>query len=125
MTVLFWRSVWGASLSPCIRFSLLVPLRSDLLFADVIARWRVPCVIVARTTLGTINHSLLTIEALRHRDVPLLGIAFVGDPQEDSEATIARMGGVRRLGRLPLLDPLDRETLAAAFAAGFTLDDFR
>lgn len=103
----------------------LVPLRSDVLVADVIARWRVPCVIVARTTLGTINHSLLTIEALRHRDVPLLGIAFVGDPQEDSEATIARIGGIRRLGRLPLIEPLDRDALAAAFAASFTLEDFR
>jgi dethiobiotin synthetase len=103
----------------------LVPVTPDLLFADLFARWRLPVVIVARTGLGTINHSLLTIEALRARAVPILGIAFVGAAVEDSEATVARIGQVRRLGRLPLLAPLDRDTLARAFAAQFDLADFR
>ena len=103
----------------------LVPVTPDLLFADLFARWQLPVVVVARTGLGTINHSLLTIEALRTRGVPITGIAFVGEAMEDSEATIARLGQVRRLGRLPRLDPLDRDTLAAAFAAHFDLDDFR
>ncbi|WP_404371232.1 dethiobiotin synthase [Sphingomonas sp. MMS24-J45] len=103
----------------------LVPLTRDLLFADLFGRWGAPVVLVARTALGTINHSLLSIEALRRRGVPILGVAFVGDEQADSEATIAQIGGVKRLGRLPLLDPLDAATLAAAFAAAFDLDDFR
>lgn len=103
----------------------LVPVTDDLLFVDLFARWACPVVLVARTALGTINHSLLSIEALRHRAVPILGIAFVGDEQRDSEATIARLGRVRRLGRLPRLDRLDATTLAAAFAAHFALDDFR
>lgn len=102
----------------------LVPLTRTLLFADLIAQWGAPTVIVARTALGTINHSLLTIEALRHRNVSILGIAFVGDAQEDSEATIADLGQVRRLGRLPWLDPLNAATLAGAFAAAFDLKDF-
>ena len=104
---------------------VLVPVTRDLLFADLFARWACPVVLVARTALGTINHSLLSIEALRGRGVPILGIAFVGDAQDDSEATIAQIGGVKRLGRLPLLDPLNAATLAAAFAAAFDLDDFR
>lgn len=103
----------------------LVPVTPDLLFADLFARWQLPVVIVARTGLGTINHSLLTIEALRARSVPILGIAFIGDVVEDSEATIARIGGVRRLGRLPILAPLDRATLAEAFAVNFNVEDFR
>lgn len=103
----------------------LVPLTPDLLFADLFAIWRLPVVIVARTGLGTINHSLLTIEALRARDVPILGIAFIGDPVEDSEATIARIGNVRRLGRLPMLGLLDSAILASAFAAHFNLADFQ
>ena len=103
----------------------LVPVTPDLLFADLFARWQLPVIVVARTGLGTINHSLLTIEALRTRGVPITGIAFVGEAVEDSEATIARLGQVRRLGRLPRLEPLDRDTLAAAFAAHFDLDDFR
>lgn len=103
---------------------VLVPLTRELVYADVFARWRLPVVLVARTALGTINHSLLSIEALRTRAVPILGIAFVGDANEDSEATIAAIGGVRRLGRLPIFDPLAREALAEAFAAHFRLSDF-
>ena len=52
-------------------------------------------------------------------------MAFVGDPVEDSEETIARIGGVKRLGRLPLLDPLDRVSLARAFTDNFRVEDFR
>jgi len=104
---------------------VLVPVTRDLLFADLFARWACPVVLVARTGLGTINHSLLSIEALRSRGIPIRGIAFVGDEQPDSEATIARLGAVKRLGRLPLVDPLDAAMLAAAFAAHFDLADFR
>jgi dethiobiotin synthetase len=92
--------------------------------ACLFARWQLPVVVVARTTLGTINHSLLSIEALRARGVPILGVAFVGEEVEDSEATIAALGGVKRLGRLPWLDPLDGDTLARAFAAHFRIGDF-
>lgn len=104
---------------------VMVPVTRDLIFADLFARWNKPVVLVARTGLGTINHSLLSIEALRSRGVPILGIAFVGDPVEDSEATIATLGKVRRLGRLPRLDPLHAATLAKAFAANFDLGAFR
>ncbi len=103
----------------------LVPLTRAMLYADLFARWALPTVIVARTALGTINHSLLTIEALRARGVPILGIAFVGDAVEDSEATIAAMGKVKRLGRLDRLDALTPAALADAFARGFDIKDFR
>ena len=101
---------------------VLVPVTREWLYADQFAQWGAPVVLVARTALGTINHSLLSIEALRARGVPIAGIAFVGDANEDSEATIAAIGGVRRLGRLPILTPLNPATLAAAFAAGFDLE---
>ena len=103
---------------------VLVPVTRTLLYADLFARWRIPVIVCARTGLGTINHSLLTIEALRARGVPIHGIAFVGDAVEDSEAIVAKIGGVRRLGRLPRLDPLTGETLAQAFAANFDLAGF-
>ena len=103
---------------------VLVPVTREILFADMFARWRLPVVLAARTALGTINHSLLSIEALRARGVPILGIAFVGDANEDNEATIAQIGRVRRLGRLPWIEPLDATTLAAAFAQAFRIDDF-
>lgn len=104
---------------------VMVPITPDLLFADLFVRWQSPVVLVARTGLGTINHSLLSIEALRRRDISLLGVAFVGDTRPDSEEIIVRLGRTKRLGRLPWLDPLDAQTLAAAFSAEFDLDDFR
>ena len=103
----------------------LVPVTRNLLYADLFARWQIPVIVCARTVLGTINHSLLTIEALKHRGVPIHGIAFLGEAMPDSEAIIPEMGGVRRLGRLPIVDPLTPDTLAAAFEANFDCADFR
>lgn len=103
---------------------LLVPVTRTLLLADLFARWCAPAVLVAGTGLGTINHSLLSIEALRARAIPILGIAFVGDANEDNEATICAFSGVTRLGRLPRLEPLDAAGLAAAFAGHFRIEDF-
>ncbi|WP_447931232.1 dethiobiotin synthase [Sphingopyxis fribergensis] len=102
----------------------LVPVTRATLYADLFAKWQVPVIVCARTGLGTINHSLLTIEALRARGVPIHGLAFLGDAVEDSEAIIAAISGVRRLGRLPIIDPLNSATLAEAFAANFERTDF-
>ena len=103
---------------------VLVPLTRTMTYADMFARWGLPVVLVARTALGTINHTLLSLEALRHRGVPVHGVAFVGKPNEDTEVTIAAMGDARRLGRLPHLEPLTPETLARAFRDHFKATDF-
>jgi dethiobiotin synthetase len=95
----------------------LVPLTRDLLYADLFARWGLPVVVVARTALGTINHSLMTLEALRSRGVVVAGMLFSGDEVDDSQDTICAMGGVRSLGRLPRLDPLTPDRLRDAAAA--------
>lgn len=93
---------------------VLVPLSETVLYADMFARWRMPVILCARTGLGTINHSLLSIEALRARDVPLLGIVFIGDAHEENERIVPVLGKVASLGRLPTLDPLTPDTLGAA-----------
>lgn len=94
---------------------LMVPLTRRHLFVDVIAAWKAPVVLVARTSLGTINHTLLSLEALRARGVTVAGVAFVGDEMADSRRTIAEMGRVRDLGRLSLLTDLTPEALTTAF----------
>ncbi len=101
---------------------VLVPLTPSLLYADVFARWGLPVILVARTTLGTINHSLLSIEALRSRTIPLHGIVFVGAGNAASESAICSMGNVAHLGRLPWLDDVNATTLRAAFSAGIRTD---
>ena len=103
---------------------LMVPLDQSTLYIDVFARWRIPVVLCARTSLGTINHSLLSIEALRRRDIDLLGVAFIGEGNPESERAICEIGRVRRLGRLPRLSPLNQSTLREAFAAAFKPGDF-
>lgn len=103
---------------------VMVPYSPRLLQIDVLGHWQQPVILCARTTLGTINHSLLSLEALRRRRVPVHGVAFIGEPAPEVEATICDMGGVRRLGRLGPVAPLDAVTLAAAFAAGFDVADF-
>ncbi len=103
---------------------LMVPLRRDWLIIDLFADLQLPVILCARTALGTINHSLLSIEALRLRDIPIVGIAFIGEANADSENTICAMGGVRRLGRLPRLEKLERESLARAFHDNFDMAEF-
>lgn len=95
---------------------VLVPYRDDLLAADIFAWWGLPVILVARTTLGTINHSLLSIEALRSREVELAGVVFVGDAEAVAEEAITWIGRCAHLGRLPWIDPLDHGTLSQAFA---------
>ncbi|MBW9113368.1 ATP-dependent dethiobiotin synthetase BioD [Rhizobium cauense] len=100
---------------------VLVPLTSETLFADVFARWQVPVILCARTSLGTINHTLMSVEALRMRSVPILGVAFIGGENTETERIIAHMSGVQALGRLDRIDPLAHDTLMAAFHRGFDI----
>jgi dethiobiotin synthetase len=103
---------------------LMVPLDQRTLYIDVFARWRLPVVLCARTSLGTINHSLLSIEALRRREIELLGVAFIGESHPESERAICEIGRVKNLGRLPTLTPVTQVTLREAFTASFKATDF-
>jgi len=103
---------------------LFVPLTHDTLTIDVFARWRLPMVVVARTALGTINHTLLSLSALKARDVPVIGVAFVGEENAESIRAIATFSGAKVLGRLPRISPLTPRTLAEAFGKAFRVEDF-
>ncbi|MFE9085455.1 dethiobiotin synthase [Brevundimonas sp. NPDC003935] len=96
---------------------LMVPLTRQHLFLDVVAGWKAPVILVARTSLGTINHSLLSLTALRSMGCTVAGVAFVGEEMADSRRTIAEMGQARDLGRLPFLADLTPDALTAAFEA--------
>jgi len=101
---------------------LMVPLNRRTRFIDVFEQWRLPVILCSRTALGTINHTLLSIEALRARAIPLIGIAFIGDEVAYTQRTIVEFSGVRQLGRLPHIDLLTSETLRDAMVAGFDLE---
>ncbi|MCP9833396.1 MULTISPECIES: dethiobiotin synthase [unclassified Cyanobium] len=90
---------------------LLVPLRRNWLQIEQIAVWGLPVLLVARSGLGTLNHTLLSLEALSRRSIPVLGLVLNGDPHPDNPRTLEALGGVPVLAELPPLDPLNRETL--------------
>jgi dethiobiotin synthetase len=104
---------------------LLVPLTRRETFADVFARWQIPVILCARTALGTINHTLLSLEAMRRRLIPILGVVLIGDEYSDTHKTIAEMGSVQILGRLPQLNPLTTGTLRQALREQFDVSSIR
>lgn len=103
---------------------LMVPLTRDFLLIDLIAKWQVPVILCARTSLGTINHTLLSIMALRQRHIPIKGIAFIGDDHPDNMRTIGDFSKVAILGRLPYLPVLNAEGLTTAWHRYFDHDTF-
>lgn len=103
---------------------LMTPLTEELPTIDLLAHWDLPVILCARTSLGAINHGLLSLEALRRRNILVHGVVFVGDENEDTQRTITKMSGVRELGRLPHLSLLTLETLRFMFDRQFRLADF-
>ena len=103
---------------------LMVPVTRNKLQIDVFADWSLPIILCARTALGTINHTLLSIEALRGRHMRLHGLIFVGDDNPDNMRTIADFSGARILGHVPRLDRIGRAALLDVFSRGFRREDF-
>lgn len=90
---------------------LMVPLNGRHLVIDLIEQLGLPTVLVCRTTLGTINHSLLSLEALRRRSLPVAGVILNGPDIPHNRAAIETYGRVRVLAHLPPLAPLTRAAL--------------
>lgn len=95
---------------------LMVPLNADTLMVDLMARLAFPVVLVARTALGTLNHTLLSISELRRRAIPLLGVVLNGEEHESNRRAIETYGDVRVLGRVSPLGTIDPAALRSAFA---------
>ena len=92
---------------------LLVPLNQNCLVIDLIKQLGLPAILVCRTELGTINHSLLSLEALRARDIPVAGVILSGPDVPPHSAAIEDYGKVRVAVHIPPLDPLTRQALEA------------
>jgi dethiobiotin synthetase/malonyl-CoA O-methyltransferase len=90
---------------------VLVPLNEDETMLDLMARLSAPVVVAARTGLGTINHTCLTLAALRARALPVLGVILCGEANQANAEAIEHFGNVRVLGHIPPLTPLSREAL--------------
>jgi dethiobiotin synthetase len=88
---------------------LLVPLNSEgLLFADLCQHLNLPIILVSRHYLGSINHTLLTAEVLKYRNLSVKGIVFNGEENSASEAIILQLTGFKNLGRIPQVENIDQ-----------------
>ncbi len=103
---------------------LMVPITRSFLQVDLFKNWGLPVILVARTGLGTLNHTLLSLEALKNRKIPLHGIIFTGPENPDNIRTISEFSKAKILGRLPMLDSLSASVLTEAFDQNFRLEDF-
>ena len=92
---------------------LLVPLTDTDYVIDLAAQLHLPVILVARSTLGTINHTLLSIEALRRRGLPLAGVVVNGPETPHNRAAIERYGEVNVIAEIPWLQELTRASLQA------------
>lgn len=90
---------------------VLVPLNDEALVIDLIEQLRLPVILVCRTTLGTINHTLLSLKVLRARNIHVAGVILSGRDMPHNRQAIVSYGRVRIIGHLPQLDPLTREAL--------------
>jgi dethiobiotin synthetase len=94
---------------------LMVPLNDRDLIIDLIRHFNLPVCLVSRTTLGTINHTLLSIAQLRQAQIPILGVILSGIPNRINQSAIAHFGQVPILGTIPLLSEITPDVLRQAF----------
>jgi len=103
---------------------LMVPLTRENLLINQFKTWGAPVILCARTGLGTINHTLLSLEALWARKISVHGLLFIGEDNPDNIRTIAEFSGERVLGRLPWLQAPNAKSLRKAFEENFSPRDF-
>jgi dethiobiotin synthase len=92
---------------------LMVPLNDEALVIDLAEELELPVILVARSTIGTINHTLLSLEAIRRRGLQLAGVVVNGPETPHNRAAIERYGQVEVIAEIPWLDTVDRSTLLA------------
>ena len=85
---------------------LMVPLRKDFLILDLIQYWNLPVVVVSRNYLGSINHTLLTLQVLMQANVKILGLVFTDTDNWDSMEYIAGVSQIPVIGHIPHLDEI-------------------
>ena len=91
---------------------LMVPLNRDWLQIDQLKVWGAPIILVARTGLGTLNHTLLSLEALRNRKINVIGIVLNGPPHNDNPKTLEQFGDTKILASLPIFDEVNAKVLS-------------
>lgn len=97
----------------------LVPINSTELMTDLMSHLGLPVLLVARTTLGTINHTLLSIAALRAAHLDVRGVILSGKPNRENRRAIEHYGKIEVLGAVPPLNKMNRAIFREIFRRHF------
>ena len=89
----------------------MVPLNRNLLQIDQLKVWGLPIILVAKTGLGTLNHTLLSLEALKNRNLNVIGLVLNGSPHEDNPKTLEKFGNTQIIAKLPIFSELNANVL--------------
>ena len=103
---------------------VFVPVNDSAFMLDLMRHFAVPVIVAARTTLGTINHTLLTVFAIRRATIELRGVVMIGNENVDNRQAIERYGDVPVIGSVPWLETIDRKTLCSVFEQRFDKNAF-
>jgi dethiobiotin synthase len=103
---------------------VLVPINERDLMIDLMKRLKTPVVLASRTALGTINHTLLSINALRGAGLQLKGVVMIGDPNDENRRAIEHYGDVAVIGWIPILTSINREALIGVYNRYFRREAF-
>lgn len=98
---------------------ILVPLNETDLMIDLMKKLTIPVLIVSRSTLGTINHTLLSIRILRENGLDILGVVMNGPKNTSNREAIEHYGNVRVIAEIDTMENLNETTLAAVFKEHF------
>jgi dethiobiotin synthase len=98
---------------------VFVPVNEHELMADLMRQLGLPVLLAARSSLGTINHTTLSLAALRNAGVAVAGVVMIGAPNAENRAAIEEYGKVRVVGEIPWLAELNRSVLLEIFRARF------
>ena len=98
---------------------VMVPINETEFMIDLIQHLRLPVLIASRSTLGTINHTLLTVAALRQKSLAIAGVVMIGPENADNFRAIEKYGSMPVVGVIPQLDPLHRDALLQTFHSKF------
>ncbi|MCX7744352.1 MAG: dethiobiotin synthase [Flavobacteriales bacterium] len=96
---------------------LMVPLQKDFLILDLIKFWKLPVVLVSRNYLGSVNHTLLTLEVLKIHQIPVLGLVFSDTDAWDSMAYISHRSQLPIIGHIPRLTEISSQRIKEVAAS--------
>lgn len=95
---------------------LMVPLTRDFLFSDWLTKNSLSVILVSRHYLGSINHTMLSLEFMKSKEIQITGVLFIGKDNDHNEALICERFEIRNLGNIPEVNTVNK-TFVSTYAS--------